>query len=265
MALEVSNLWKSLCADLFATTDDAFLETFRRPGGANNRLAAWDPHDKTMRYFKFLLYAAAERQPDRFFTLYRALGNVDLGQPVSVTLRSCAINIDYFLSIDEFLFLESVIELRSVRSIVEIGAGFGRTCHVLLALSPAAQIDQYTIVDLPQILELSRNALKKLIPQHYQKVRFIDATSERDWQGLAADLAINIDSFQEMPATTIDSYMSQLIANCRLFYVKNPIAKYDPKCVGLTLVDADELRDVFSLGYSQEVIDNFNDVALEKA
>ena len=265
MALEVSNLWKSLCADLFVNTDDSFLETFRRPGGANNRLAAWDPCDKTMRYFKFLLYTAAERQQERFFTLYRALGNVDIGQPVNVTLRSCAINIDYFLSIDEFLFVESAIDLRTVRSIVEIGAGFGRTCHAMLALSSAAQIDEYIIIDLPQILELSRHALKRLIPHHYHKVRFIDATNEKDWQGLRADLVINIDSFQEMPAATIDSYIRHLVADCRLFYVKNPIAKYDPKCIGLTLADLDQLRDVLSLGYCRDVIDIFNDVALEKA
>lgn len=265
MTLEVSNLWKSLCADLFADTDDAFLEGFRRPGGANNRLAAWDPFDKTMRYFKFMLYTAAERQSERFFALYRALGNVDIGQPIAVTLHSCAINIDYFLSIDEFLFLESAIDLQSIRSIVEIGAGFGRTCHTLLALCAAGQVEQYIIVDLPEVLELSRRALAKLIPQHYRKVRFIDATNERDWQGLTAELVINIDSFQEMPTATIDSYMRRLISNCRLFYVKNPIAKYDPKSVGLTIVDSHKLQDVLSLGYCRDVIDIFDDVALGKA
>lgn len=262
MTLEISRLWKSLCTDVFANADEAFLETFRRPGGANNRLAAWDPYDKTMRYFKFLLYSAAERQPDRFFTLYRALGNVDLGQPVNVTLRSCVINVDYFLAIDEFLFLESAVDLRSVRSIVEIGAGFGRTCHAMLALGSAAQVDEYTIVDLPEILELSRRALKRLIPQHYHKVRFIDATNESDWRNLAADLAINIDSFQEMPPATIHSYMTHLIADCRQFYVKNPIAKYEPSAVGLT-VSSNELQDVLSLGYCRDVIDIFNDAALE--
>jgi putative sugar O-methyltransferase len=265
MVLEVSNLWKSLCADQFAKIDDAFLETFRRPGGANNRLAAWDPLDQTMRYFKFLLYAAAERQPERFFTLYRALGKVDLGQPVAVTLHSCEINIDYFLSIDEFLFLESAIDMQSIRSIVEIGAGFGRTCHTLLALCAAGQVEQYSIVDLPQVLELSRRALEKLVPQHYRKIRFIDATNETNWRGLTADLAINIDSFQEMPPAAIDCYMSRLVSNCRHFYVKNPIAKYDPKTIGLTTVDADKLQDVLSLGYCRDVIDIFNDVSLEEA
>jgi putative sugar O-methyltransferase len=264
MTLEVSNLWKSLCAEQFANTDDAFLETFRRPGGANNRLAAWDPLDKTSRYFKFLLYAAAERQPARFFELYRALGNVELGQPVDVKLRSCAINIDYFLSIDEFLFLESAVDVQSVRSIVEIGAGFGRTCHTFLALCNAGQLKQYTIIDLPQILALSRRALAKLVPQHFSKVRFIDATDESSWKGLTADLAINIDSFQEMPPSTIGSYMKRVISNCGRFYVKNPIAKYDPQAIGLDDVDREKLQDVLSLGYCREVVDIFDDAALAR-
>jgi len=265
MGLEVSNLWKSLCADVFANTDDAFIEAFRRPGGANNRLAAWDPLDNTMRYFKFLLYAAAARQPERFFALYRALGNVDLGQPVSVTLHSCAINIDYFFAVDEMMFLEQASDAKPIRSVVEIGAGFGRTCHAMMALAPLGQIEEYVIVDLPQVLSLSRRALARLIPQQYGKVRFIDATQVDEWRGLRCDLAINIDSFQEMPPATIDAYMAGVVSQCQFFYVKNPIAKYDPVSAGVTVTDPRLLEDVFSLGYCRDVIDIFDDVALGKA
>ncbi len=262
--MEISDLWNSLSRNQFANVDDGFIETFRRPGGASNRLACWDPLDATMRYFKFLLYTAAARQPERFFALYRRLGRVDLGQPVSVTVRSCAINIDYFLAIEELLFLESALDLRRVRSIVEIGGGFGRTCHALLALG-GEEVEQYTIVDLPKVLELSRRALEKLIPQFYSKVRFVDATNETEWRGLRADLVINIDSFQEMPVATIDSYMTSIVAGCRYFYVKNPIAKYDPKSIGLSIEDPGKLCDVFALGYCREVIDIFDDVALAGA
>ena len=55
---------------------------FRRPGGANNRLAAWDPFDKTMRYFKFLLYTAAERQPERSLRFIARSGRWILGSPL---------------------------------------------------------------------------------------------------------------------------------------------------------------------------------------
>lgn len=263
MSLEVSNLWKSLCANQFAKADNEFLENFRRPGGPNSRLASWDPAENTMRYFKFMLYTAAERQPDRFFALYRALGEVDIGRPVSVTVRSCEINVDYFLSLDEFLFLESAIDFSAVHSVVEIGAGFGRTCHAVLALA-APSIEQYTIVDLPQILELSKRALPKLLPTKYRKIRFVDATNDDELADLKADLAINIDSFQEMPPPTIDSYMKRVISKCRLFYGKNPIGKYDPGSLGIE-ADPANLQDVFSLGYSRDIIDIFNDDALTAA
>jgi putative sugar O-methyltransferase len=265
MTLEIASLWKTLCANEFAKIDDAFLDQFRRPGGANNRLGSWDPFDSTMRYFKFMLYTAAARQPERFFALYDALGRVDIGQPVSVQIHSCAINIDYFLSIEEFLFLESAFELRSVKSIVEIGAGFGRTCHTLLALCAAGRLEQYAIIDLPEVLELSRCALAKLVPEHYGKLRFIDATRQAEWHGLRADLTINIDSFQEMPPSTIDSYMHDVIAYSDYFYVKNPIAKYDPKTIGLRTEDSRKLQDIFAVGYCRDVIDIFDEAALAKA
>ncbi len=265
MALAVARLWRSLCATEFARVDEDFISSFRRPGGANNRLAAWDPFDATMRYFKFMLYGAAVRQPERFFELYRALGRVDIGQPVAINVHSCAINIDYFLAIEEFMFLETAIDLQSVQSVIEIGAGFGRTCHALLALCASGQLQHYTIVDLPEVLELSRRTLKKLVPAHYRKLRFVDATREGEWRGLTADLTINIDSFQEMPPSTIDSYMQNLIAHSANFYIKNPIAKYDPKDIGLKVEDPRMLGDVFSVGYCRDIIDIFDDVALTQA
>jgi hypothetical protein len=218
-----------------------------------------------MRYFKFLLYTAAARQPEQFFTWYRALGNVDLGQPVSVTLHGCAINIDYFFAVDEAMFLAQAADAGRIRSVVEIGAGFGRTCHAVVALAPLGEIDEYVIVDLPEVLSLSRQALARLMPQHYGKVRFVDANQVDEWRGLRCDLAINIDSFQEMPPATIDAYMDGLVSQCRFFYVKNPIAKYDPVSAGVTVTDPGALQDVFSLGYCRDVIDIFNDVALAGA
>jgi putative sugar O-methyltransferase len=263
MTSGISALWTSLSQTLFAKIDDEFISTFRRASGANSRLGTWDPFDKTMRYFKVMLYATSVRQPDRFFELYRALGRVNIGQPVSVTVRSCEINIDYLFALEEFLFIESAIDLNAVKSVIEIGAGFGRTCHALLAL--AKDIDRYTIVDLPEVLELSRRVLAEVIPKHFHKVRFINAAETAEWQKVVADLAINIDSFQEMPPPTIDAYMNGMIANCRHFYVKNPVGKYNPKDIGIIVDESNKFSDVFSLGYCQNVIDIFDDAALSEA
>jgi putative sugar O-methyltransferase len=260
---EISQLWQSLSKTLFDKIDDEFVSSFRRPGGANGRLGSWDPFDKTMRYFKFMLFSAAERETDVFFKHYSALGNVDVGAPVFVKVRGCAVNIDYLMAVQEFMFLESSDILQSVRSIVEIGAGFGRSCHALLALSP--KIEKYTIIDLPNMLELSRRVLSLVIPDLLQKVEFLDAEKPETWGSCRRDLAINIDSFQEMRPSTIDRYMTDVVAGCGMFYVKNPIAKYAPGSVGIESSNANLVNDVFSLGYCREIIDIFDDVALARA
>jgi len=258
-----SDLWTSLSASLFANIDDEFIRSFREPGRANNRLAAWDPLDPTMRYYKLMLYRAAERQPEYFFDAYRKLGNVDIGNPVSVQIRSCSINVDYLFSIEEVLFLEETINLAGLHSVVEVGAGFGRTCHAILRLAP--NVGRYTIVDLPNVLELSRRVLSRVIPDQLDKIHFVDATSNISWRGISADLALNIDSFQEMRPTIIDEYMSGLVSNCRYFYTKNPIAKYRPESIGIKRAEPERLFDVFELGYCRDVIDIFDDHSIDEA
>lgn len=257
---QVSQLWTELASGLFGRIDDTFLATFRAPGGANNRLAAWDALDRTARYFKFLLFNAASAKPDRFFDCYRRVGNVGIGAPTFVTVRGCHINIDYFLAVDEFLFLEEALNLADVRSIVEIGAGFGRTCHVLMAL---ADIERYTIIDIPEVLKLSSRYLERVLPAaDCRKITFVDAQDSAGWAGTQSDLTINIDSFQEMPAGTIRFYMDRLIGCSKFLYCKNPIAKYHPSSIGLETSSAKTL-DVLSLGLCRSVIDIFDDRELQ--
>ena len=49
-------------------------------------------------------------------------------------------------------------QLKTTSSVVEIGAGYGRTCHSILSLYP--NITEYHIIDFPQMLDLSRAYLK---------------------------------------------------------------------------------------------------------
>ena len=263
MASENSLLWNVLSEKLFANIDEKFIENFRAPGGPNNRLAAWDPFDRTMRYFKFMLFSCCSRKPDRFFDLYRSLGNTNVGAPTTIRMRGLDINIDHLFAVEEFMFIDKALDFRTIKAIVEIGAGFGRTAHALMALAP--QIETYIIVDIPSVLRLSQQLLKRLVPDRYSRIRFIDATSADAWKGLRSDLAINIDSFQEMLPGTIDAYRDGIVRNARYAYIKNPICKYSPQCIGIEADDPSKLNDVFSLGYCREMIDIFDDDALKPA
>ncbi len=269
--MESSQLWNHLSQELFNNVGDDFLSNFREPGKANNRLAAWDPFDGTMRFFKFLLFNQCKAKPDEFFDNYQRLGNTLIGNPVTIRVvrrgMPIDVNLDHFFSIEEFSFLAKNIGLADVRHVIEIGAGFGRTAHALLKLSNA--VETYTIIDLPNVLKLSSLYLKAVLNEReLAKLKFVDALGLADNKELpcgTADLVINIDSYQEMKPEVIDFYMDNIAGNARFFYSKNAIGKYRPETIGLQSSLEAEKNDIFQLGRSREIIDIFCNAELEAA
>ena len=158
--MKTSTLWDSLVTNQFAKVDETFLANFRQPGNANNRLAAWDPYDKTTRYFKFLVFHQLQAKDHAFYLNYQKIGPVSVGNPVFLKSHGLEINLDHLLSVEEFMFLEASMPLGGVRHVLEIGAGFGRTAQALLSLCD--DIESYTIIDLPEVLTLSREYLKRV-------------------------------------------------------------------------------------------------------
>jgi hypothetical protein len=82
--MKKSKLWENLVNEKFSKIDKDFLSNFREPGNANNRLAAWDPLDKTMRYFKFLLFHQVQSKSKSFFIDYLKIGSTEIGNPVFI-------------------------------------------------------------------------------------------------------------------------------------------------------------------------------------
>lgn len=265
--MKTSKLWESLVKNKFEKIDDSFISNFRQPGNANNRLAAWDPFDKTMRFFKFLLFHQIQTKSKSFFTNYAKIGNTSLGNPVTLRGKSGEeINLDHFFSIEEYEFLSANLNFNKIHNVVEIGAGFGRTAQALIKL--VGNIRKYTIVDIPEVLSLSTNYLEKVLSkEEFAKLEFVNALSltkiRHDFQQV--DLIINIDSFQEMPQETIDYYFEIIINNSNFFYSKNAVGKYRPESIGLYDIGDDNLLDVFALGLSRDIIDIYNEEDLVRA
>lgn len=257
---EMSRQWQKLTEEEFLRVDDEFLGTFRAPG-SKNRFVAWDPFERSSRYFKFLLFTTAQQQSPRFFEAYRKLQHRELGRPLTVRCGGCDIDADYLAAVEEWEFLLDARALDGTRTIVEIGAGFGRTCHTLVTLCP--EIEEYIIVDLEPMLRLSRAYLQRVVPG--ANIRFISNDDVKALETLSPDLAINIDSFQEMPPAIITFYMTQVVQRAARFYCKNPVGKYSPGAVGRPDLSAAQLMDVFHLGYRQDVVDIFNDEELSAA
>jgi len=269
--MESSQLWKQLSQELFHNIGDDFLRNFREPGKANNRLAAWDPFDGTMRFFKFLLFNQCKAKPDVFFEHYRRLGDTQIGNPVTIRVvrqgLPVDVNLDHFFSIEEFSFLAENIDLAEIGHVIEIGAGFGRTAHALLKL--CSTVETYTIIDLPNVLKLSSLYLEAVLDEReFAKLKFVDAMEIVDSKALnrgAADLVINIDSYQEMKPEVIDFYMNNIASHARFFYSKNAIGKYRPETIGLPSGLEAEPNEIFQLGRSREIIDIFCNSELEVA
>lgn len=97
------------------------------------------------------------------------------------------------------------------------------------------------------------------------KVTFVSNEDHAKIDSLDADLVLNIDSFQEMPRAVISLYMDHIAKRAKRFYCKNSTGKYLPKTIGQPDLSAAKLMEVFKLGYCQDVIDIFDDIALHAA
>ncbi len=123
-------------------------------------------------------------------------------------------------------------ELLGAKKILEIGAGYGRSANTILSLFD--NVKEYTIVDLPDMLNLSRKYLREVCSfKNYKKLNFIEFNkfSYED----KFDMAINIDSMQEMTEPSVKRYLNYIDSYCDSFYCKNTIAKFDPNLFGWDL------------------------------
>jgi hypothetical protein len=151
------------------------------------------------------------------------------------------------------------MKLNKIVNIVEVGGGFGRTAHTLLKLHPS--IKKYTIIDLPKILEVSNKYLQKVLPSEIKKINFISVYDLNKLEKIKVDLAINIDSFQEMPEQTIYKFLHNLFAKANYAYIKNPVCKYNPKLLG---IESPKKFDIFSLGLMKQVRNIYDETELIK-
>ncbi len=260
MKIKISKLWNSLCKEIYQNIDDRFISDFRSPKKNLNRFTTnRQPKEQTYRYYLTILFNEARKQNKKFYKNYKKLGDTNLGHPLCIVINGLKINFDYLNSLYEYNFISENMKLNKIANIVEVGGGFGRTAHTLLKLHPS--IKKYTIIDLPKILEVSNKYLQKVLPGEIKKINFISAYDLNNLEKLKVDLAINIDSFQEMPKQTIYKFLHGLFAKANYAYIKNPVCKYNPKLLG---IESSKKFDVFSLGLMKQVCNIYDETGLIK-
>lgn len=239
-------------------------KNWRRSGPIAGAFSVRDVETNGDRYWLMLLQLAAQNLSYNDITNLSLVKHRNYGNPYTVNCRGINIDMDYLKSIKEY---NSIIEFSksfttNFTNILEIGAGYGRTAHTLLSLINS--IRSYTIVDLPEVLEISKSYLEKVLTEEqFNKLFFITPTHffTSSVLGGKIDLCINIDSMNEMDVEVVDMYLDYVSLNCLSFYCKNPIAKYDNQF----LHQNTNYKNAISSGPIKKQINMFSDLEIQDA
>ena len=244
------------------------LEKFRENGEINDRLSSWSPVENSTRYYKALLYEFAlyldelikkKNKKDSLLKKIEQIPKRNLGKPPTINFYGTKLSIDYLLAIEECDFCED--KLKNSKIVCEIGAGFGRSCHAILSLF---NIEQYIIIDLPEMILISREYLSKVLNvEQYKKIKFVNAS---DFEKIKdVDIAINIASMQEMPPETVIKYLSWISTTSKYFFTKNAMGKYNQSDIDLEIKSEKEYKSVLEMGILRNTYPLYEGISREKA
>jgi putative sugar O-methyltransferase len=221
--------------------------------GVNFKLGLWDPAANGTRYLKALIYNLAERLDTGDWERLRRIRDRDVGGPIAVRFGGETVCMDYLQAVLELGFISREVDLTGA-TVLEIGAGYGRTCHAVLANHDVAA---YHIVDLQNSLELARAYLRRVLDEErFAAVRFLSVDELENLDGgVRFDLCVNIDSFAEMDAATVRNYLDFVAARCRRLYVKNPVGKYLDKSLDDHSQGGELVAMALATGLLRDIID----------
>lgn len=255
-----SRLWQHNNAT--RVTDQAVtnLEGFKS-NAVNYKLALWDPGTNGVRYLKTLLYDLAGRMSEKNWEQLCRIENRDIGDPLTVRRGGQPVCMDYLQAVHELDFIEQHVSLDDAH-VLEIGAGYGRTCHAVMSNH---HVSRYLIVDLENSLTLAHNYLERVMDaDRFSRIEFIPAQDvEYALNDSRFDLCVNVDSFAEMDPETVHAYLGLVDACCDHFYVNNPVGKYLDKSLDGHSQGEEVVRYALSTGPLREVIDIYDDLAVE--
>jgi putative sugar O-methyltransferase len=184
---------------------------------------AWKRRDRWLYVFATrLLWRYAERHDTTGTT---ALPEPLLGAPLPVPWRGRLISQDLGNSSLELAAIHRALQGRRPTSILEIGAGYGRSAYALMNCYPEAT---YTIVDIEPAIEISRWYLAELFPS--ERLRFLQPEEIAELAPGSFDLAVSISSLQEMTPKQVDEYLRALdrVARGGTVYLKQWISWRNP-------------------------------------
>lgn len=255
-----SKQWERILNETFGDINQTTLQTFKS-SAINHKLAIWDPERNGVRFLKELIYNLCRDVTQEQWSLIQRIKNREVGAPYSIRYSGTSICMDYLQAAFELTFLKRHINLDNI-SILEVGAGYGRTCHALLS---NFDILRYDIIDLPEMRELVMPYLKTVLqPDDYAKVHFIDANEPAPSGKESYELCINVDSMAEMKEETVRDYLAMIDHTCRAFYTKNPVGKYRLSENERDNASSESVKLALETGILRDIIDIYDTEAVEK-
>ena len=147
------------------------------------------------------------------------------GRPLPVNWKGSLISQDLANTSIEVDAMRRALAGTIPRSILEIGAGYGRTAYGLMHLYPRAT---YAIVDIPPAIEISEWYLSQLFP--LERLRFVTPREAVEMPAGSVDLALSISSLHEMTREQVADYLGMLdrVAENGTVYLKQWISWKNP-------------------------------------
>jgi putative sugar O-methyltransferase len=157
------------------------------------------------------------------------------GNPPGVMRNGCLISQDLANSVLEYeAILHPDLDRRDVRTILELGPGYGRTAYVFLTLQPGCR---YILVDIPPALYVAQRYLTTIFPERkifafrsfdsFGSVRdeftqanliFLTPNQLELLPDKSVDLFVNISSLHEMRMDQIRYYFGEIDRLARRYF-----------------------------------------------
>lgn len=131
---------------------------------------------------------------------YNFDGQKVIGSPT--TLRYIKVLIDII----------SLFDVSKIKTVTEIGIGYGGQCRVLINALP---IERYNLIDLPEVLALTEKFLTAL--NQTGDLRYIDGTHL--YHDAPCDLFISDYAFSELAKPVQDMYIEKVLSKAKAGYV----------------------------------------------
>jgi SAM-dependent methyltransferase len=132
-----------------------------------------------------------------------------VGNPYHVLCDGRVITLDLACSVREYWLLSQHVDFKEIKSIAEVGGGYGRTAYVIAKLHPHIK---YVLYDVEPSIGLAKRYLNEVLP-----VNNFEFNTPDELKG-PCDLLLAINCLHEMKVEHVRDYFDYADKNASYFY-----------------------------------------------